>query len=183
MIKIQSFGGYNLNGLKLLGKGTQGRVYDAGNGRCIKIFRRKRAYREELFALKLAQGDPHFPKLYSWGEKYIIRERIDGMELDEYLASHGLSPKLTEEILELFDAMCRIGYRRLDSALFHLFVTSGGRVRLIDSARAMRRSEAYPVRLLGGLERLGFKEMFLKQVNDTKPELYQKWSKTSKNDR
>ena len=120
---MKLYGDININELQLLGKGTQGRVYKIDEEKCIKVFKRKNYCENEVFTLLISQNDSHFPKLYSYGDNYIIRELIKGIELDKYLLNNSLTPILSNKILELYDAMYRIGFSRLDTALFHIFIT------------------------------------------------------------
>lgn len=120
---MKLYGYINTNQLQLLGKGTQGRVYKIDEEKCIKVFKRKNYCENEVFTLLISQNDSHFPKLYSYGDNYIIRELIKGIELDKYLLNNSLTPILSNKILELYDAMYRIGFSRLDTALFHIFIT------------------------------------------------------------
>lgn len=120
---MKLYGDINTNQLQLLGKGTQGRVYKIDEEKCIKVFKRKNYCENEVFTLLISQNDSHFPKLYSYGDNYIIRELIKGIELDKYLLNNSLTSILSNKILELYDAMYRIGFSRLDTALFHIFIT------------------------------------------------------------
>lgn len=139
MIVIKLYGGLNINKLQFLGAGTQGKVYKIDSRKCIKIFKRKQICADELETLAMAQKDSHFPTLYAFGENYIIREFIDGIELDKYLSSHSLTQSISNKIIELYEAMNLVGYTRLDAAPFHIFLTPSDDIRLIDTARAMKK--------------------------------------------
>lgn len=71
----------------------------------------------------ISQNDSHFPRIYSYGDNCIIRELINSIELDKYLLNNLLTLVLSNKILELYDAMYRIIFSRLDTALFHIFIT------------------------------------------------------------
>jgi RIO-like serine/threonine protein kinase len=176
VIEIKLFGGFNIEKLQLLGSGTQGRVYRIDALKCIKIFKSRKACRDELDTLILAQVDSHFPRLYSYGENYIIRELINGIELDTHLLSNKLTPDISHKIIELYDAMLKIGFSRLDTALFHIFITTSGELKLIDTAKAMKKTTVYPDLIIKGLRSLGYKNQFLSYVENKRPELYMKWS-------
>lgn len=169
--------GLNLKELELIGYGTQGKVYRINSQICIKIFKRKQACREELEALVKGQGNSHFPRLYEYGEDYIIRECINGVELDKYLLSHNLTTDISNKIIGVYEAMMNVGYTRLDSALFHIFVTPSGEFKIIDTAKAMKKKTIYPYLIINGLEMLGYKSQFLNFVKGSRPDLYGKWLK------
>ena len=95
---MKLYGDINTNQLQLLGKGTQGRVYKIDEEKCIKVFKRKNYCENEVFTLLISQNDSHFPKLYSYGDNYIIRELIKGIELDKYLLNNSLTPILSNKI-------------------------------------------------------------------------------------
>ena len=102
VIYIKYYGGYDLSQLKLLGTGTQGSVYKIDNEKCIKIFKKKNYCKDELHSLLLSQIDPHFPKVYSYGENYIIRKYIKGITLDSYLETNPLTKEICEKIIEIY---------------------------------------------------------------------------------
>ena len=125
----------------------------------------------------MAQIDSHFPKLYSFGKKYIIRECISGIELDKYLLRNTLTPSISNKIIELYEAMLKVGYTRLDSALFHIFITSSNNLKLIDTAKSLKKKTIYPYLIINGLDDLGYKKQFLDYLKFTRSDLYNKWIK------
>ena len=114
MIFIKLYAGLNINELKFLGAGTQGKVYKIDSQTCIKIFKREHVCNDEIETLVMAQKDSHFPRLYEFGKDYIIREYIDGIELDKYLMLHPLTQNISNKIIELYEAMNLVGYNKLD---------------------------------------------------------------------
>ncbi|MDI9218296.1 hypothetical protein MT354_16650 [Clostridium tertium] len=180
MIKIKLYDGINIDELQLLGSGTQGKVYKIDSKKCIKIFKKKQSCKDEIHTLLMAQTNSHFPKIYSYGDKHIIREYIDGIELDKYLSSHCLTLDISNKIIELYEAMYSIGYARLDSALFHIFLTPLNDIKLIDTAKAMKEKRLYPSLIIKGLYDLGYKDEFLSFVKTERPEIYARWLKYCK---
>lgn len=179
-IKVKLYDGININELQLLGSGTQGKVYKIDSKKCIKIFKKKQSCKDETHTLLMAQTNSHFPKIYSYGEKHIIREYIDGIELDKYLLSNCLTPDISSKLIELYEAMYSIGYARLDSALFHIFLTPLNDIKLIDTSKAMKKKSIYPNLIIKGLDDLGCKEEFLNFVQTERPEIYARWLKYRK---
>lgn len=166
--------------LEFLGSGTQGKVYKIDPQKCIKIFKSKQICEDEIETLAMAQKDPHFPKLYAFGYDYIIREYIDGIELDKYLSSQPLTKRISQKILELYESMYLVGYSRLDAAPFHIFLTPVNDIKLIDTARAMKKKSIYPNLIINCLKKYGYKEQFLNYVNSTNPKLYSRWVESKK---
>jgi predicted Ser/Thr protein kinase len=175
VISIDKYAGLNLKELTLLGKGTQGKVYKIDSQKCIKIFKSKLVCKNELQTLMMAQADVHFPRLYSAGDDFIIRECINGTELNRYLANNPLTPWVSNRIINLYESMSKVGYNRLDSAIFHIFITPSGELKLIDTAKALKKKTVYPRLILNGLDNLGYKEEFLDFVNAVRPDLYRRW--------
>lgn len=167
----------NIKELELLGTGTQGKVYRIDHKRCIKIFKSKKQCKEELKTLIIAQGDRHFPVLYHFGEDYIVRECINGIELNEYLLSHKLTPELILKLVALYEAMFKVGYTRLDAAIFHVFVTPESELKLIDTAKAMKKEEEIPSLLISGIEKTGYKEELFDFLKSNRPDIYEVWRK------
>lgn len=180
MINIKLNTNINIRDLELIGKGTQGKVYRIDSQKCIKVFKSKRECKDEISTLLMAQADIHFPKLYQYGMNYIIREYVNGIELNEYLSVQKLTPQLSSKLIELYEAMVRIGYLRQDSAIFHIFVTPSGELKLIDTAKAMKKKSMIPNLLISGLEDLGYKETFFNFLKSNRPYLYEKWINYSK---
>jgi predicted Ser/Thr protein kinase len=176
VIHIKKCGSFNIKELEFIGKGIHGKVYKIDSERCIKIFKKNEFFQKELETLQMAQGNAHFPKLYEWGDGYIIREYIDGIELDKYLKKNPLTIELSRKILNLYEAMKEVGFSRLDTVLFHIFVTKNGDLKLIDTARVMKETTAYPKLLLKDLKSLKCKDEFLKHVKTLRYDLYQSWT-------
>ncbi|WP_250814331.1 hypothetical protein [Clostridium swellfunianum] len=172
MEKIKKEHGYNLSKLQFIGKGMHGSVYRIDDYKCIKIFKKRDTCQKEIETLAMAQGNSFFPKLFDFGENYIIREYIDGMELDKYLKDNPLTISLSEKIVKIYEAFGDVGYKRQDTALLHIFINSMGELRLIDTAKAMSISTKYPKIILGDLKALGLKNTFLDHVRELRPDLY-----------
>lgn len=175
MLIIERYGSYDLKGLQFIGKGIHGKVYKIDSKTCIKIFNKEEFFEKELQTLKMAQGNAHFPELYCFGNKYIVREFIDGIELDNYLKANPLTLDISGKLICLYEAMYKVGFSRLDTIIFHIFITKDGNLRLIDTARVMKKKSSYPKILLDGLKKLGYKETFLSHVKELRFDLYQKW--------
>lgn len=177
MIPIKSYAGFNVEDLELIGQGTQGKVYRINPLTCIKIFNKKSTCKEELKTLLLAQKDPHFPKLYAYGDNFIIREFVSGVGLDKYLSHNPLSISISIKLIEIYEAMRNVGFKRLDSALFHIILTPSGEAKVIDTAKALKKRIIFPYLILSGLSDLGYKEQFLDDVKRIKPVLFEGWKK------
>ncbi|MBP1865815.1 RIO-like serine/threonine protein kinase [Clostridium tetanomorphum] len=180
MINIKLSEDIIIKDLEFIGKGTQGKVYKIDSQKCIKIFKSKKTCKNEQKTLLMAQSDIHFPKIYQYGSKYIIREYINGIELNEYLLKQKLTPELSSKIIDLYESIVKVGYARHDAAIFHIFVTPSGELKLIDTAKAMKKKSVIPNLLISGLEDLGYKEDFFNFLKSNRPDLYTQWINYSK---
>jgi predicted Ser/Thr protein kinase len=166
--------------LEFIGKGTQGEVYKIDPNKCIKIFKKKKDCENEIKTLLMAKGNPYFPILYEFSSNYIIREYINGIELDRYLSKHQLTSEVSIKIVELYEAMVSVGFLRQDTAIFHILVLPSSELKLIDTAKAMKKNSTIPNLLISGLENIGYKEDFFNFLKDTRPDYYLKWKNYSK---
>ena len=57
----------------------------------------------------------------------------------------------------------------------NIFLTPADEIKLIDTARAMKKKTIYPSLIIKGLEELGYKKQFLRFVEINKPALYAEW--------
>jgi predicted Ser/Thr protein kinase len=169
---------YNLQEkpLPLVGEGSQGKVYLIDPQRCIKIYHRPEFLPFELEILLKAYYEPQFPKVYEWGDNYMIREYIPGAGLKDYLLKNPLTEDLSRQIAELFLAFERLGFHRLDTRMAHVLVTPEGRIKAIDPANAMCKSGAYPQKFLKQLAKLGWKDTFFQHLKAINPVLYARWT-------
>lgn len=171
----------DIKNLELIGKGTQGKVYRIDSQKCIKIFKRNKECSNEVKTLMMAQNDVHFPKLYEFGANYIIREYVNGIELNEYLLKEKfLTSQISKKLIELYEAIVNVGYLRKDAAIFHILVMPSTELKLIDTAKAMKKKSTIPSLLISGLEDIGYKEDFFKFLKNNRPDLYAQWINYSK---
>jgi predicted Ser/Thr protein kinase len=156
--------GYDLTTLTCVGEGMHGKVYKINSHKCIKIFKKSETCQKEIETLAMAQGNEIFPRIYDFGEKYIVREFIDGIELDKYLKDNTLTPDISKNLISVYKALGQVGYLRQDTALLHIFVTPNGSLRVIDTAKAMYEKRKYPKLIMDDLKKLGYRSLFLDHV-------------------
>jgi predicted Ser/Thr protein kinase len=168
------------NKLKLLGEGAQGKVYRIDGSRCIKIFKRPQCLQRELDNLRMAAHEPCFPKVYEWGKDYIIREYMEGIELGQYLQKSPLTKSISWQLVELLRAFERLHFRRIDTQLKNVIITSKGKLRPIDFVNSMSKKQLYPKLLLGQLKKINMKKTFLEHVKLIDKALFNKWNAASK---
>lgn len=173
--------GIQKKNLKLLGEGVQGKVYRIDDSRCVKIFKRPECLPRELDNLRMAAHEPQFPKVYEWGKDYIIREYIEGIELGLYLQKSPLTESISSQLVDLLQAFERLQFKRIDTQLKNVIITSKGQLRPIDFVNAMKKKQSYPKLLLSQLKKINMKETFLKHVKRINKELFYKWKAAERN--
>ena len=181
VLNIAKYIKYPIKDLELLGRGTQGSVYKIDEHKCIKIFKKTNACRDELHSMLISQIDSHFPSLYEYGDDYIVREYIHGFTLDSYITENSFTEEIANKIIELYKAMYFVGFKRLDFALFHAFLvfdnqSNAFNIMLIDTAKAMKKNYSYPSILINSLNKLNCSNQFLDYVRTNYPQIYNKWS-------
>ncbi|GAA3329503.1 hypothetical protein GCM10020331_077830 [Ectobacillus funiculus] len=75
--------------------------------------------------------------MYEAGSNYIVMEYIKGQSLEEYLNLYGFFPEpIVRQILYVFQEMKRVGFKRIDARLRHMFLTDEGVIKVIDHVKS-----------------------------------------------
>jgi putative serine/threonine protein kinase len=166
-----------LDGASRIGKGKQGEVYQLSSDRCIKIYNNELHAQMESNSYKLAEGSTLIPKLYEAGPNYLIMELLHGETLQVYLKRKGTITKSdTEQIVWIIHEMIRLGFTRIDAALFHIIVVEGQQsYKIIDLVNCYTKRYRIPMVMFKGLSKLGLLDPFLMHVKALDPELYKVW--------
>ncbi|MCU6796035.1 kinase [Paenibacillus sp. WQ 127069] len=167
-----------LKGAVLIGKGKQGRVYKLASDRCIKIYSDEQHAQMEYMSYCRAEGSPVIPKLYEAGPNYLIMELVQGASLDRYLKKKGAMTRSdTERILFIIHEMIRLGFTRIDAAVFHIFIDQDQPTgKVIDLVNSYTKQYHIPLVMFKGLSKLNVLNSFLTHVKVLDPELYQIWA-------
>jgi predicted Ser/Thr protein kinase len=89
---------------QLIGKGHQGAVFKIDEHRCVKIYCAKESQSRELQALQLGGKIGICPKVYFWGENFIVMEYLTYPTLFKYLDNNPLTRELTIKIIDLLES-------------------------------------------------------------------------------
>ena len=159
-----------------IGNGRDGKVYRLTHNRCVKIFFQEETQQKELEALIVGQTSPIIPRLYEYGENYIVMEYICGISLAQYLKKEKwISEELTRKILIMLDELKQIGFTRWDTEIRHVLINVEGELKVIDHKRAFTLNRKVPIKLLQGLEKLGLLHVFLNHVKNIHYSTYRTW--------
>lgn len=162
---------------KYLGHGKNGKVYLMSDGKAIKICKREDRCLEEYQVLEMAKGSTYFPKVYERKGKIMIREYVDGYDLNTYIRKHGLSKKLGLNLIGMIEEFKRLGFKRLDMRGVHIYVTKGEKVMVIDPSMQLINPIKYPKLMIRDLKKLGVINEFYSILKDERPDLYKQWKR------
>ena len=165
----------DVRGLTLVGEGSHGKVYRLDENRCIKVCQHEEDMQLEYRVLKHSERFPQFPKVYECQGNYMVREFIEGHNIVDFIKKNGFDADLAKQLTEIIDAFTELGFTRLDCRLSQVFVTADKQLKVIDTTRHMDKTASYPYKLLKGLEKLGYKQMFLNYVKEFRPTYYKAW--------
>ena len=149
---------------EFLGEGHNGIVYEVPGDKALKIFLDKKVCKEEADILEKVRRSKYFPKIYSRGDYYILREKVDGMRLDHYIEQYGLTEKLSYNLYKLIKEFEELRFTKLDIRCRDVYVGDDERVMVIDPKQCYRRKVSYPRHLMKGLNGINVLDQFLNYV-------------------
>ncbi|PGR09156.1 AarF/UbiB family protein [Priestia megaterium] len=88
-------------GLKSMGSGSDGEVFQIEDDICIKVFFKSSQNKNDHVALSALQGIPSVPEIYAYAEeKFIVLERVKGQSIDDYVDKNRALPPNLEELIK-----------------------------------------------------------------------------------
>ncbi|MGG5462619.1 hypothetical protein [Clostridium sp. B9] len=160
-----------------LGEGHNGVVFLLKDNRAIKIFKYDKVWKDESSILERVSKSRFFPKLYETGERYIVREFVDGICMDKYLRRNTLNKKLCEELYLMILDFEKLGFKRVDIRCKDIYIQSDFTLKIIDPKNNYKRKVPYPRHLLKGLYKRKELENFLEYVGEVDEERKLCWEK------
>ena len=158
-----------------LGQGNNGVVYKLPGNKVIKLFLSQKVCNDEGSILAKTKGSKYFPKLYAKGKLYIVREMVQGEQLDKYIKKNGLSDKLIQNIYGLLSEFKRLKFKKIDIRCKDILVSDNERIMIIDPKKAYVRKVDYPRHLMKGLYKLGVLNRFFNGLNDIDKSISREW--------
>jgi len=149
---------------KFLGQGNNGVVYSLPENKVIKIFVEESVCKDESRILAKSKDSKYFPKLYKRGRFYIVREIVEGIQLDKYIKEKGLNKELTLNIYKLTKEFKRLGFSKIDTRCKDVMVRENNEVMLIDPKKAFTRNVNFPRHLMKGLLKLKVLDEFFRYM-------------------
>jgi RIO-like serine/threonine protein kinase len=164
---------------KLIGRGSQGAVFNLKDGRCVKMYAKEDNACREYEAYMMANTSKIIPKLYEKGQNYIVIEYIAGLSLKHLLVNQGkITRKISREILFILTELKRLGFPRVDCNLRHILINSQDEYKIIDFAHCLKTRRPGPKCLFKDLNELGMLDSFLEHVKRLDLNMYKEWKIT-----
>ncbi|KEI91415.1 protein kinase [Clostridium botulinum] len=161
---------------EFLGSGHNGIVYLLPDKKVIKIFKEKKVCKKEREILQKTNNSKYFPKVYDYGDYFILREYIRGERLDHYIKQNGINKRLTHNIIKLIKEFERLKFKKLDIRCKDIYVDKRYKLRIIDPKNNYSKTVVYPRHLMKGLNKLKVLDDFLIHVEKEEPKYYDLWS-------
>ncbi|ABS41643.1 hypothetical protein [Clostridium botulinum] len=161
---------------EFLGSGHNGIVYLLPDKKVIKIFKEKKVCKKEREILQKTNNSKYFPKVYDYGDYFILREYIRGERLDHYIKQNGINKRLTHNIIKLIKEFERLKFKKLDIRCKDIYVDKKCKLRIIDPKNNYSKTVVYPRHLMKGLNKLKVLDDFLIHVEKEESKYYDLWS-------
>lgn len=165
---------------KYLGQGNNGIVYELPNNKVIKIFLKEKVCKSEGNILKKTRKSKYFPRIYTHGDLYIVREKVCGIQLDKYIKKNGLSKEMSMKIYRLLKEFKKLGFVKLDTRCKDIYVTDKFELMMIDPKGFYTRKVDFPRHLMKKLNSLNVLNLFLSHIESENPKLAREWKRKAK---
>ncbi|MCA1062625.1 kinase (plasmid) [Cytobacillus spongiae] len=162
----------------MIGDGKDGEIYKVAEDKVLKYFFREETHERELEAMKIGQASPIMPRLYEFGDNYIVMEFVKGISLARHMKRQGhIDEDMTKKILFVLGEFKRLGFTRWDTEVRHMLMNEEGEFKVIDHKRAFTSDSPVPTKLLKGMKKFGLTGEFLGHVKTLDPDLHNAWKK------
>lgn len=160
---------------EFLGEGHNGIVYEIPGDRIIKIFRDEICCRKEANIFKRVKNSKYFPRIYSSGKLYIVRDMVHGIRLDDYIKKNGMSKEIAKRVYYLLEEFKKLNFTRIDIRCKDIYVDESGKVMVIDPKNSFSKKVSYPRHLMKGLSKIDALSDFLRVVEKVDKKCYKAW--------
>lgn len=165
-----------LKGAEFLGEGHNGIVFEIPEEKVLKIFTEDKCCKEEGETLKRISKSKYFPRIYVLGDNYIVRDKVYGRRLDEYIREWGLNFEISKSLYYMIKEFRRLNFTKIDTRCKDIYINNN-KLMLIDPKHCYRRKINYPRHLLKGLKRLGVLEEFIEDIKRLDKKTALAWKK------
>lgn len=165
----------DIKGCTLLGAGCEGIVYLTPEGYALKIFKDVNSAKDEESILLHTKDSPFYPNVILRISNVLIRDYVPGNTLFNHIHKHGLSYKLSTQIIDLIENLKALNFKRINVRNAHIFVDSNDDIKIIDPRKPFTTDTPYPKDIVKILYSLHAFEKFRKDLMQYKPELAAYW--------
>lgn len=169
--------GYDINKLKLLGQGHEGKVYLLPEDKVLKVFHNTNPCKRQIEILLKTQDSRFFPSVFNFDDHSIIMSFVYGSTLSYYLTYNDINKKLSIELVKLIEEFKKLHFTRLDMRLGHIYLQPDETVKVIDPRCSYERRQPYPKSMLNGLKKNDNLRAFLNNIKHEYPDYYKYWRK------
>lgn len=169
--------GYDVNKLKLIGQGHQGKVYQLPDDKVLKVFHNPDSCKKQLEVLLSAKNSRFFPTVFDFDSYSIIMSFVYGSRLSFYLKYNNINKSLSFELVKLIDELKKLGFTKLDARLGHIFLQPDDTIKVIDPRESYEKIQPYPKSMLRGLKKYDELRAFFDYIKRDYPEYYKYWRK------
>lgn len=158
-----------------LGQGNNGVVYKLPENKVIKIFVEEKVCSDESYTLSRTNGSKYFPRIYKIGKLYIVREMVEGIQLDKYIKKNGLNLELTKNIYKLIKEFKRLDFSKIDTRCKDVYVKDDCTIMLIDPKKCYKRKVNFPRHLMKCFLKLEVLDDFIKYMEKIDKKKAKEW--------
>lgn len=169
--------GYDVDKLKLIGQGCEGKVYMLRDDKVLKVFHNPDACTRQVEILLKAQNSRFFPTVFDFDNYSIIMSFVYGSTLSYYLKQNNIDKHLSLELVKLIDEFKKLGFTKLDMRLGHIFLQPDETIKVIDPRGSYEIILPYPRSMLNGLKDRHVLKDFLNDIKHDYPDYYKYWSR------
>ncbi len=174
--------GFDIDKLKLIGQGHEGKVYLLPNDRVLKVFNKSTSCKRQVEILLKAQDSRFFPTVFDFDSYSIVMSFIYGSTLSHYLKQNNINKHLSLELVKLVDEFKKLNFTKLDMRLGHIFLQPDETIRVIDPRGSYEEVRPYPRSMLKGLNKRDVLNDFFKYIKHDYPSYYKYWKKMMSKD-
>lgn len=172
-----NYSGFDVDKLKLLGQGHEGKVYLLPNSRVIKVFHNTESCKRQIEILEKAAFSRFFPTVYDYDDFSIVMDFVYGSTLSYYFKHNDINKHTSLELVELIEEFKRLNFTKLDARLGHIYLQPDETIKVIDPRGCYTIVRPYPSSMLRGLKERNVLKEFFASIKPYYPEYYRYWSR------
>lgn len=172
-----NYSGFDVDKLKLLGEGHEGKVYLLPNSRVIKVFHNTESCKRQIEILEKTTYSRFFPAVYDYDDYSIVMDFVYGSTLSYYFKNNDINRHISLELVELIKEFKRLHFTKLDARLGHIYLQPDETIKVIDPRGCYSIDRPYPSSMLRGLMKRNVLNDFFAYIKPFYPDYYRYWSR------